>query len=271
MARSLDWSGDALPGGDVRTPPGSPSSSTHPDRRPSRDVYGVVAVSAFVAYVLGHLVTVSRSHIPWFDDTFFASVADSLLRTGPFTLAVSPLWFPRPVFLYGPTYFLLVAGFFAKFGFGVLQYRLTGLIAAFALLAVAFRILRREGYSSSSRFSWSSSSLDGFSMNSSCSMAWRSRCSSSSSDFQYLERGGTLAERVKYHRDTYGFEYLVTALDENSETLSAYRDRDDLLKIGEIEVPIFSRFARYPLWVRGHLIMWGFTMNYGGAIYKRVR
>ena len=27
------------------------------------------------------------------------------------------------------------------------------------------------------------------------------------SDFQYLERGGTLAERVEYHKDAYGFDY----------------------------------------------------------------
>jgi len=530
VARSLDRNGDALPGGEAGTPRGSPLPSTKPDRRTSWDVYSVAAVSAFVAYVLVHLVAVSRSHIPWFDDTFFASVSDSLARTGHFTLAVSPLWFPRPVFLYGPTYFLLVAGFFAKFGIGVLQYRLTGLIAAFALLVVAFRILQREGvkrpialaacalmatdpilleilrvgrmdllavlffllgflqllnsrratgsvgilYSASSGAlvslgvlttprpgylllpiglillhrcyvgptgyrlaqlaSWTAgfapfcvawiayafggpkqllayfSEFAGTFAGTSLAtvtvqkpllavllvltllvvikeprrllnefvvfnglaialffllvrntapfgggytilavpfeymvLGWLvSNCprlekplstrtvqrlaliplfllnggmfvsivasdvflwhaldqtqaarriaenippgsrvigddkfyflvKQAGSDFQYLERGGTLAERVKYHRDTYGFEYIVTALDENSETLSAYRDGDDLEKVGEIEVPSFSRFARYPLWVRGHLIMWGFTLNYGGAIYKRVR
>jgi hypothetical protein len=91
------------------------------------------------------------------------------------------------------------------------------------------------------------------------------------SDFQYLERGGTLAERVKYHKDTYGFEYVVTGLGENSEILRAYRDGTDLVKVGRIETPTLSSLIRYPLYVRGHLIMWGITTNYGGTIYKRIR
>ncbi len=33
---------------------------------------------ACALYVLLHLVTIGRSHIPWFDDTFFASIADTL-------------------------------------------------------------------------------------------------------------------------------------------------------------------------------------------------
>ena len=107
-----------------------------------------LVAAACALYVLLHLVTVTRSHIPWFDDTFFASIADSLLRTGEFRLAVSPLWLDQPVYLYGPIYFLLVAGAFATFGLGVLQNRLTGLLGAFALFVVAFRILRRVGVES---------------------------------------------------------------------------------------------------------------------------
>jgi hypothetical protein len=91
------------------------------------------------------------------------------------------------------------------------------------------------------------------------------------SDFQYLERGGTLAERVKYHTDAYGFDYLITAADENSDTLRAYRDGAGLVQVATIDAPILSRWVRYPLWLRGHLIMWGIAMNYGGAIYKRDR
>ena len=103
-----------------------------------------LVVAGFAGYVLLHLVIVGRSHIPWFDDTFFASIADTLRRTGEFRLAVSPLWMAQPVYLYGPTYFVAVAGAFATFGLGVLAYRLTSLIAAFAVLVVAYRLLRRE-------------------------------------------------------------------------------------------------------------------------------
>jgi hypothetical protein len=489
-----------------------------------------LVAGACALYVLLHLVTVARSHIPWFDDTFFASIADTLRRTGEFRLTVSPLWFEKPVYLYGPTYFLLVSGVFTTLGFGVLQYRLTGLLGAFALLAVAFRILRRAGverpvalaacalmaldpifleilrvgrmdllailffliaylllmdsrpvagragilYSAASGafaslgllttprpgyvlipmglillyrcytgptgsrvaqlVSWAAgfaplcvgwiayafggiapllayfseftgtyagsglttptiqkplvavllfftllklikepgAFLDEFVLfvglgialffllvkNTApfgggytilvipfeyMGLAWLiSNCPPLSvplsrrslqrlalaplfllnggfflaivasdvllwpsldpteaatliserippgsrvigddkfyflvreagSDFQYLERGGTLAERVKYHRDTYDFEYLITALDEKSDTLSAYLDSANLVKVGGIGAPILSSLIKYPLWVRGHLIMWLFTTNYGGAVYKRAR
>ena len=43
------------------------------------------------------------------------------------------------------------------------------------------------------------------------------------SDFQYMERGGTLEERVRYHAGPYDFDYLVSDEDENSEILRAYR------------------------------------------------
>jgi hypothetical protein len=91
------------------------------------------------------------------------------------------------------------------------------------------------------------------------------------SDFQYLERGGSLAERVKYHEDTFDFDYLITGLGENSDILSAYRESADLARVGGIETPILSSLIKYPLWIRGHLIMWGITTNYGGTLYKRVR
>jgi hypothetical protein len=495
-------------------------------RPPSR----ALVAGAFGLYALLHLVIIGRSHIPWFDDTFFASIADTLRRTGEFRLAVSPLWFAKPVYLYGPTYFLLVAGVFDTLGFGVLQYRLTGLVAALAVMVAAFRILRREGvtrgialaactlialdpivleilrvgrmdllailffllgylllldsrhaigragilYSASSGavtslgvlttprpgyllipmglillhrcyagptgrrlaqlVAWGAgfaplciawiayafggvapllayfsefagtyagagvaivtiqkplnvllllfallviiknprAFLDEFALFCGLGIAlfflfvkntppfgggysilvipfeymglawliahcpplpgplsmptvrrlallplfllnglfflaivasdvllWPSLdpteaaqliradippgsrvigddkfyflVQRAGSDFQYIERGGTLAERVAFHTTTYDFDYLITDLDEQSATMDAYRASTDLVKVGAVDPPTLSSFIRYPLWVRGHLIMWGVTLNYGGAIYKRVR
>jgi hypothetical protein len=488
-----------------------------------------LVAGAFGLYALLHLVIIGRSHIPWFDDTFFASIADTLRRTGEFRLAVSPLWFGKPVYLYGPTYFLLVAGLFDTLGFGVLQYRLTGLVAALAVVLAAYRILRREGvgrgvavagctlialdpvlleilrvgrmdllailffllaylflldsrhalgragvlYSALSGaaaalgvlttprpgylliplglillyrcyagptarriaqiVAWAAgfaplciawiayafggvapmlayfseftgtyagagfatitiqkpllvllllfglvvviknrrAFLDEFALF--CGLgialfflfvkntppfgggysillipfeymglAWLiSNCPPlpllstpmvqrlaflplfllnglfflaivasdvllwpsldpteaarvisadipsgsrvigddkfyflvrrAGSDFQYLERGGTLAERVAFHKNTYDFEYLITDMDEQSTTMDAYRASTDLVKVGAVDHPTLSSLIRYPLWIRGHLIMWGVTLNYGGSIYKRVR
>jgi 4-amino-4-deoxy-L-arabinose transferase-like glycosyltransferase len=503
------------------------------DRRsaamPANSSRALIAAASIV-YVLLHVASISRSHIPWFDDTFFASIADTLHRTGKFTLSVSPLWLDEPVYLYGPTYFLIVAAVFASFGIGVLQYRITGVLAAVALIAVAYRILRRVGverpialaacalmaldpilleflrlgrmdllailffllgflllldsgrtagrrgllYSGASgafaalgvlttprpgylliplglilahrclagptayRVAQLAAWIAGFAP---CCIAWIafafggmgplvayfsefagtfaggtfgtvsiqkpilasllffallkgikeprlllneftifvglaivlffltvknlgtfgggyqilavpfeymalawliSNCPrvaaplptvilqraalvslfllngaafaavvgsdallwsafdpseakqlitsrippgskvvgddkfyflvrEAGSDFQYLERGGTLAERARYHADDYGFDYLITSADENSEILSAYRNRADLVRAGEIDAPIVSRLTRYLLRIRGTFMLWVFTMNYRGTIYERVR
>jgi hypothetical protein len=53
--------------------------------------------------------------------------------------------------------------------------------------------------------------------------------------------------------------------------LSAYLDGAKLVPVGRIGAPILSSLIKYPLWIRGHLIMWVVTTNYDGTIYKRVR
>ena len=496
----------------------------------SRAISRALVGGAFALYAVLHLVTVGRSHIPWFDDTFFASVADTLRKTGEFRLTVSPLWFPQPVYLYGPIYFLLVAGSFTTLGFGVLQYRLTGLIAAFVLLAVAYRILHREGVdrrialsacvlmaldpillemlrigrmdllallffllaylllidsrTASGRaalvFSAASGVLAslgvlttprpgyvlvplGLILLARCwtgpitsrvaqlvawgigfvllvivwigyafgglravlayfsefaetyagtglatvsiqkpilaillaltvltlvrqprrllhelpvflglgivlfflfvknkgtfgggyaillipfeymALGWliascpplsgpRSRrviqvgaflpllllnggaflaivasdgllwpaldpsaaqrlivekippgsrvvgddkffflVTQAGSEFQYLERGGTVAERVRFQTNTFDFDYLITSLDEGSEILSAYLAATKLVKVGAIDPPTISSLTRYPLFARGKFMLWVFTTNYGGTLYERVR
>ena len=510
--------------------PSASSASTLAHPAMSHTTTRALVGTACALYVLLHLVTIGRSHIPWFDDTFFASIADTLWRTGEFKLTVSPLWLEQPVYLYGPVYFLLVAGVFARLGFGVLQYRLVGLIGACALVAVAYRILRREGverrfalaacalmaldpifleflrigrmdllavcffllaylllahsreaparaaiaYSVlsgivaslgvlttprpgyliiplalillyrcwpgpfASRFAqgiawvlgflplciawiayafgsvgallayfsgfadtyagtglttvsiqkpllalvlgmtllklareprlflneltlfvgmgivlfflfvknkgafgggyailvvpfeymaigWLVSSCPRLSLPISRSalrrivlgvlfllnggaflavvssdlLLWPALDPSDAqalvqrtippgskvvgddkfyflvrragSDFQYMDRGGTLEERVRYHAGPYGFDYLVSDEDENSEVLSAYRASTALEKIGTVDVPAVSSLLRYPLLARSKFMMWVFTKDYGGTVYKRIR
>jgi 4-amino-4-deoxy-L-arabinose transferase-like glycosyltransferase len=225
----------------------------------SRTTSRALVAGACALYVLLHLVIVARSHIPWFDDTFFASVADTLRRTGEFRLTVSPLWFDKPVYLYGPTYFLLVAGVFTALGFGVRQYRLTGLLGACVLVVVAFRILRRVGVERRIALA---------------------ACALMALDPIFLEilrvgRMDLLA--VLFFLIAYLLlmdvrRVVITALDEKSETLSAYLHGAKLVPVGRrIGVPILSSLIKYPLWIRGHLIMWVVTTNYDGTIYKRVR
>ena len=112
--------------------------------RLSKTRIAIVVTAACLVYVLIHFVTIVRSRQVWFDETFFASIAHSLSRTGEFDLAVSPLWLTSPVYLYGPVYFLIVGAIFELFGPGIVQNRLPGMLFAFALLPVVYLILRQE-------------------------------------------------------------------------------------------------------------------------------
>lgn len=106
--------------------------------------FAVVVTAACVIYALLHICTIVRSRQVWFDETFFASIADSLERTGELSLPISPLWIRDQVYLYGPVYFIILATVFRIFGIGIVQTRLPGLLFGFALLGVTFLILRHE-------------------------------------------------------------------------------------------------------------------------------
>ena len=96
-----------------------------------------------VLYLALHASTITTSRLPWFDDTFFASVADTLNRTGEYKLTAAPLWLDKPVYLYGPVYFVVLGNIFQQFGIGVTQTRVPGLLCGLGLVLVAYGILRR--------------------------------------------------------------------------------------------------------------------------------
>jgi hypothetical protein len=93
-------------------------------------------------YLAAHFATLTTSRLPWFDDTFFSSVADSLVRTGELRLRASPLWLDKPVYLYGPVYFVALGALFDQFGIGIVQTRVLGLLCGFGIVIVGYLILR---------------------------------------------------------------------------------------------------------------------------------
>lgn len=96
------------------------------------------------SYLAVHVATLTRIPVPQFDDTFFASLADSYWRTGDLRSSISPLWIDKPVYLYGPIYFLMVRFVFEHFGFGLFQSRIVPLLFGLAILPVVFATLRRS-------------------------------------------------------------------------------------------------------------------------------
>ncbi len=96
-----------------------------------------------VLFLTLHASTITTSRLPWFDDTFFSSVADTFNRTGEFKLTAAPLWLDKPVYLYGPVYFVILGEMFQHFGIGVTQARIPGLLCGLGIVIVGYYVLRR--------------------------------------------------------------------------------------------------------------------------------
>src|SRR5262245_36672117 len=102
----------------------------------------VAFVLLVTAYLALHFLTLARSPLPWFDDTFYASITDSVVRTGELKLRVGPLWFDKPVYIYGPAYFA-VTGVLARLSsFDVFTFRLPCLVFALGIIVLVRLILR---------------------------------------------------------------------------------------------------------------------------------
>ena len=80
---------------------------------------------------LWHFWALPYSPLPWFDETFFASITHSFINGSGFQLAVCPLQSNgEPVLLYGPVYFLLTGLITKTLGFGLFSFRLANLLGA---------------------------------------------------------------------------------------------------------------------------------------------
>jgi len=90
-----------------------------------------------------HSMTLKISPMPWFDETYFASLTLHFIESGDFMADIGPMlesFYPQSK-AYGPAYFL-VTGFSIKvFGFGILQMRLPALIFGLLFLFVFDKIL----------------------------------------------------------------------------------------------------------------------------------
>jgi hypothetical protein len=102
----------------------------------------VVVIGLTVVYLGVHLLTLARSPMPWFDDTFFASITDSVVRNGELKLLVSPLWFDKPVYVYGPAYFGLTGLIMRVAPFDILAFRLPSLVFGLVVVVAIGLILR---------------------------------------------------------------------------------------------------------------------------------
>ena len=85
--------------------------------------------------------------MPWFDETYFASMARNFMETGEFFPPICPMmdyFYPQSK-AYGPAYFIVLSLVFKVFGFGIFQMRIPAIISGFMFLLTGYKMLRNTG------------------------------------------------------------------------------------------------------------------------------
>ena len=90
------------------------------------------------------------------------------------------------------------------------------------------------------------------------------------SDFQYMQRGGSVEDRVTYQANAYDFQYLVTSDSDTAEVLDAYLKQVPLVPVATITTPADGALARFltALAQRAGLGS-SLTSSYEGRIFAR--
>lgn len=93
-----------------------------------------------VLYVIYHLVTLSYSPLPWFDEVSFASVTNSYIKHHTFYPEAINITVHRQNTMYGPIYFAIQAFIIKTFGLSMFNFRISNLLFGFADIYLVYRI-----------------------------------------------------------------------------------------------------------------------------------
>ena len=95
-----------------------------------------------ILFFLYHLLTLAISPLPWFDETFFASMTASFNSTGELNLLAAPFAYDGEMLLYGPVYFWITSLFTQILGLDIVSFRLPGVIFGFLSILVFYKVAR---------------------------------------------------------------------------------------------------------------------------------
>jgi 4-amino-4-deoxy-L-arabinose transferase-like glycosyltransferase len=97
----------------------------------------------FLNYSAYHLYTLPLNPLPWFDETFFASISQSVIENGKLMPQISlEMWNGQENKVYGPVFFYLEATPLSVFGFGIFQYRIITFIFGLCTIAATWFLLK---------------------------------------------------------------------------------------------------------------------------------
>ena len=103
-----------------------------------------IGYSIFAFYILFHLLTLGISPLPWFDETFMASITDSLQAENTYHIKYAPFLQESEFLIYGPVYFLLQKLLLQVIGFGIYQFRLLNFIAGLCFIWLIYNFVKNH-------------------------------------------------------------------------------------------------------------------------------
>jgi len=100
-----------------------------------------------------HLFTLEIQPLPWFDEVYFASIADNFITNGSLVPEIaSSARNGRPALTYGPVYFFLTGLCMKVFGFGIAQFRIVAMISGLLCVRLTYLIWKITGPSEPWKF-----------------------------------------------------------------------------------------------------------------------
>ncbi|MGB0521558.1 MAG: ArnT family glycosyltransferase [Flammeovirgaceae bacterium] len=93
-------------------------------------------------YLVIHLYTLSISPLPWFDETYMASIANEFIETGKLFPRVAQVRQMDQELIYGPVYFAITGSFIKLFGLSLVPFRLTTFLSGLLVIGMATQLLK---------------------------------------------------------------------------------------------------------------------------------
>lgn len=103
-------------------------------------------LGASVLYVLYHLVTLTYSPLPWFDEVSFASITNSFIKSRTYYQEAIMINTKGENSMYGPVYFALQAVIVKLTGWNIFTFRISNLLFGIANLYLVYRICVHFGF-----------------------------------------------------------------------------------------------------------------------------
>lgn len=95
-----------------------------------------------IFYIIIHLYTLSISPLPWFDETYMASIAQAFIETGELKPQVALVRKMNQELIYGPVYFAITGTFIKFFGLKIIPFRITAFVSGLLVMLTAGKLFR---------------------------------------------------------------------------------------------------------------------------------